>query len=237
MGLKSSGSRSSIRNISENIPPGFVLTNQGATIGIPESGVARYNFEQDLTDSWNNNDASVSTGSVSYTTTSNTGTYAADLTNSDSLDTGIATFDTPFTISTWINPQEANTSNTVWGTYNSGSNDLYLNDRAEGDWKLAADSANTQRIYGGTVSTGTYVLITAVVSDSDMRLYDNETEIASTTNRVAQTYDNGNTLRINDLGDGSKQHNSLYDDFRVYDKALTATEVSNLYNNGDIRVS
>jgi hypothetical protein len=269
MGLKSSGSRSSIRNISENIPPGFALTNQGATIGIPDSGVSRWTFDSADTDSgtaldtWGSND-----GTINGATTGVTGanqTYAtAEAYSFDGTDDNLRapiTYYNPTTYAFWVktsgtsiqcpfgitptgdnNPRFQFFINaTEIDTQSTGSLFLFIQD----------DSSNTMEVEftgdGGYVD-GNYHHITVAVDSpgQDVQFYiDGETVSTNIKSDDGLNSSEDVSFEGEDMAFGSRINNGSLtdylsgelDDLRVYSKRLSDQEVSNLYNNGDIRVN
>ena len=65
-----------------------------------------------------------------------------------------------------------------------------------------------------------------------MRVFIDGAQKASGT--LPSAYSLNNSSKIAERGDKGNHHGGEIDDVRVYDKALTSTEVSNLYNNGRI---
>lgn len=77
MGLKAGGVRGSLRNVSTGV-------------GIPDSGVSRWLFEQNLNDDWDGNDGVANNGAA-YVTDSAEGSYALDFDGVDDyVDLGYA---------------------------------------------------------------------------------------------------------------------------------------------------
>lgn len=261
MGLKSSGSRSSIRNVSTNVPPGFTLTNQGATVGIPDSGVSRWTFDNQDTDAgtafdiWGSND-----GTINGATTGASGanqTYATSEAYSfDGTDNYVdADFNpssaglTEASISGWYNQSvnlSAGENHTVVGGNDESGGQIILrlqNTNGTVGWDYHTFDGSTihgcNEVFTGAVPTDTWVHVVGTFNGSEYRFYYNG-------DREATVTDSTFSIANSNLGIGAQLrssttpqyfHTGKLDDVRIYNKGLTDQEVTNLYNNGDIRVN
>ena len=122
----------------------------------------------------------------------------------------------------------------------------------EGDawWQLSSTDSGSDRYLrmrikaGGTtttmadssvnLSTGQWYLAVATYSNAtgDMKLYLNRTEIASGTHAVGGAVDTDAAVPVAIGANGTAERffNGVLDDVRVYDYALTATEIADLYD-------
>jgi hypothetical protein len=199
---------------------------------IPDSGVSRYEFEEDLTDSWGSNDAT-SSGGITYASDGPVGTYAVSLDGSDDeVSFGPITISPPYSYSFWAKPTDS-TTNTYWlAVLNSSDDDsgsvIYNFTTNEVEYFGANDGT---RFTIDTVSApaSSYKLYTVTHSGSSVTTYVN----GSQTNAASQSQP---TIEIRYLGRSLAGNNAPLDadDVRIYDKELSSTEVSDLYNTGSI---
>ena len=91
-------------------------------------------------------------------------------------------------------------------------------------------------IYTDTLSSDTWYYAVATKSGSVYRLYVNGAEATSTTATISGTFTSRNSFLIGTFNEGSVLGSYVFDgtidDVRVYNRALSATEVSRLYNLG-----
>jgi Concanavalin A-like lectin/glucanases superfamily len=139
-----------------------------------------------------------------------------------------------------------NTGYTFTGTRTSGGGQHYI------DWEVAyRDISGTktltcQRLHPGgsghgyldystTLGTSAFHHIVATYDTSVMRLYVDGTEVASTTN-TGDGSAGDNLFSIGSYPGGGSDiggySNAVIDELGVWTKALSATDVANLYNNG-----
>lgn len=210
---------------------GTVLWSAGSQT--TNSQLARYEFEQDFTDSWNSNDATEG-GVVDFSTTAQVGSYSADLdSTSDYIETPFNSLSTPFSIAIWVNLRQTSGIDAgkaaIWSSYGGGSNDIYLWTTPE---FVLVDDTSTSINTGVSATTNSWVHLTAVRADGELKAYV-DGNIQGTASASANTFD-ANTLQIGRFGDGTRNMDGLVDDARIYDKALLDSEVSNLYSTGSI---
>lgn len=201
---------------------------------IPDSGVSRYEFEQDVTDSWGSNDGLL-VGSPSYTTTAKVGAYALDF---DGVDDGVDTGKNfvpegePQSITAWVNIPDQ-TSAKIVDVSNERFIIAYKARGSTGYEFRMFDGANHLIEYNGP--TGQWVHVAATFDGDKQEFYVDGSSVGSDT---GTGYNFG--AASGDVGIGYEKENvtdyleGIIDDVRVYDKGLSSSEVSNLYNNGSI---
>jgi hypothetical protein len=213
-----------------------VTSTTEATVTQPNSGVSRWEFEQDVTDSWGGFDGTDNT-SAGYTTNAAFGTFAKEFDTTDDYvdlgsDIGIAGT-SKFSFSIWIYPRNTNSSFVILQGGSDGNDLNFLRwNGVDNKWQFRVSNGNS--IGGGTIDTDQYQLLTVTYDDANgiYKLYKNDTEVASGS-------PNGNistssaTWKFGDDRDGLP-FNADLDDARRYNKALTSTEVSDLFNTGSI---
>jgi hypothetical protein len=221
---------------------------------IPDSGVSRWTFDNDDTNSgtaidvWGRNDGTingattgVSGANVTYTTNEaysfdGTDDYIDASVSLDSTSNGVsvAVWHKPdFDTTAFSNPHQVfrnkSGSSNNWGIlYDSSSNALTTN------WSNSSVAYSPSTNYQ---NTWTHLAYTVDSSNSpNITLYIDGSSVNSGTFGSGVTVNHSNAdFEIGRRIDNNGAHFSGdMDDFRVYDKALTSTEVSNLYNNGSV---
>jgi len=95
------------------------------------------------------------------------------------------------------------------------------------------DSTNNPNVSTATVTPlATWFHVVGVKSGSNLFMYANGILQNSSTDTTTGVTSNNSLLYIGQRGDGSNRFNGLIDDVRVYNRALSANEVSQLYNMG-----
>lgn len=214
---------------------------------VPDSGVSRWEFEEGsgstATDSWNSYDGTLN--GVNYTTDSKVGTYA--LRNDGSGD-GVRVPDNSIfdigngealSASIWIKPNNGADQaiainkgdssggvNNVWDIIGNDSGGNYRFSYQDGSTELGvvtADLIGSWHHLVGVYEQG--VGVTGYVDGS---------KVGSDTGNISGWSSSRDLI----IGGGSNNTNSdfdgEFDDARIYNKALSSNEVSNLYNNGSI---
>jgi len=220
---------------------------------IPDSGVSRWTFDAADTesgtalDSWGNND-----GTINGATTGVSGaneTYTTDEAYSfdgadDYVDFG-AFGDglEAFSVAAWVNPDSL-----------VGDMPILMRDgglaRNDRHWSLRIDDSNgtvsmwaqdgsdnkIQATTSSTISTGSWSHIVGTIGGTTATIYVNGTSDGSDSNSSYGVQPSSSeTVKAggDDVG-GYEFYEGDIDDPRFYDKELSSTEVSNLYNNGSI---
>jgi hypothetical protein len=205
--------------------------------------VALYNFDSNATDSSTNSNNLTNVNSVTYNTTEYMrGAGAASFNGSnyfERVNDGRFSPDN-FTVAFWVKP--ANSAGGLqsvvscrdgftikgWMIYINGSNNLEFVTGAGGVWSYGSDD-----IYSGigTINTWVHIAFTVTKSTNSVVAYINGNVKLTFT----RTYINNPayTLRIGGGGDGGTadllvKNGTLIDDFRFYNKVLSASEVSSI---------
>ena len=200
---------------------------------IPDSGLARLTFDNADTESgtafdiWNNNDATINGATTGVTGANQTYTTgeAYDFEGSnDYLDFDASLLSSgPASVAIW-----ANVDSWSDGVVLSGyASELLRTDGGANEWY--AWDVNITGISGSLDQWDHFVLTDD--GAGTVEVYKNATSqgTASYSSSDSQDWEIGRRATNQDrYFDGS------LDDLRVYDKELTSTEVSNLYNNGSI---
>lgn len=234
MGLKEAGLRGSVRNVS----------SVGA---IPDSGLLRYEYEDDsdtatAIDSWNNNDGAIS--GATYTTTAEQGTLALDFDRTDDyINTGVtAQTDASYSLATYIRPSavEADADQMIIGASPDGDlRELAYYSLGDQIGMAVRNDSGTFYDAGEAVSNlsnGTYYHVIGVYDSTvpEIRYYRDGTLINSTA--VSGTFANGDGSNwfVGARNGSSNFFGGIKDLTDIYNKALSDTEATNLASTGSI---
>jgi hypothetical protein len=219
---------------------------------IPDSGVSRWTFDDDDTesgtalDSWGNNDGTISgatTGVTGANQTNDTAeAYSFDGTG-DVINMGqtLGLVDTDHTVAAWVKTG-SDSDQHLAGRFGSNASERwhYRINEVSGRWSMVFEidynDDNEKVAHTGTdLTDNTWYHFAGVwdVSNLEVQFY------------IDGTADGGGTaggdwgdpvadFTIGNSDNGTTSWNGRIDDVRIYDKALSSTEVSNLYNTGSI---
>lgn len=177
----------------------------------------------------------------------------------DYIDTNqllLTTFRSSFSISCWVNLVDGQPAavKSLWGTYNSSNDCVYLQMQNTGGIIVFQYAANTLK--GTTAKSASAVFPNnttgwqhvVCVADSTIngvggkKIYVNGavvvldvTENGSTLNQVFASYSSANNMTYGAImvsGSPTQWCAGDYDDFRIFNKALTEKEIWGLYNTG-----
>lgn len=204
---------------------------------IPDSGIARYEFEQDVTDSFNDNDGTDNT-SAGFTSTAAVGSFAKSFDGDDyvtipDLTGGLSAA----TATAYIKATDGSSVGNDRRVFGGTSNAFRLIHRG-GGWEFLINSNGISQ-GSNTFSTGVFVFI-AIVYDSaglgdgsTAKIYKGDASEIASGNPTTATI-NTESKSIGAKTDGSDGWVGDIDDPRFYNKALSASEVSSLFNSGSI---
>jgi len=146
-----------------------------------------------------------------------------------------------FTVAAWIKIDSLSTNeNYAWfGRFNPAGDDALYSywNRNESQFSVEIgefDSTDTTGLTGGSSTTNwQHVAFTWDGGTDTLTFYQDGVAQGSVTKNVTEFAASGD-IWIGGRSDGAQYFEGDIDDVRVYDKALTSTEVSNLYNNARI---
>lgn len=209
---------------------------------VRESAVFRWTFDDTDTESgaaidvWNDNDATingvttgVSGANQTYTTNE---AYEFDRSggNVDSSVSDIATA----SVAAWAKiTYTDSTDRVVIGTLDSDTGfALRYAGQTNAVWDLVTANDGSFSTVVGSNTTFEWIHFVAVLDDNNsITLYEDGSEVGTTS---IGSRDLGGTFRVGERSDGGNHFDGPIDDVRVYNKALSSSEVSNLYNTGSI---
>jgi len=242
-----SGGASTTQTLSWSVPSGQTeqdyqatvssaddTASQTVTVGLPDGAVSRYEFEQDVTDSWSGNDATDNT-TVGYSTDSKRGEFAKDFNSSGNVIASSTDFDTnDFTITGWVKFSDTNDNyrRVFWaGDYSSATRDAQLYYHGgDFEWKCSAGNGS---VNGGSASNNVYYFFAVRVQNGTLELFIDNSSIGSTNITPSN---NGDDLsfarRANDL-DPIERLDGLLDDMRFYNSGISNSRISDIYNGNE----
>lgn len=224
-------------------PIGDMATaNLSKVATIPSSAVARYTFDDADTSSgtaediWNNNDGTINgaTTGVSGANQTYTTNEAYDFDGTDDfVEASGITVTGEFTFAAWVNTDVTDGSfRNIMGDASSSGAKLLL---ADDNWiqgQIQGSSGTNGSVNSSVINTNQWYHTALVYDGSTLRLYLDGTEVDSTPTGPKPSGDR--TFKVGGQTSFGHYWDGAIDDPRVYDKGLTSTEVSDLYNNGSI---
>lgn len=160
----------------------------------------------------------------------------------------ILSHDTAITISAWISPDnmgQGNYGRIVFRRNSSSSTEgISFNlDGATGTnriWFIVEGSTDVKRVSNdNAVSTGVYQHVVATwdgtTTATGIHIYVNGSEVtySTTQNGATLTSCAGQTTYIGQRGDGNREFDGKIDEVGIWERALTSSEVTKLYNSGN----
>jgi len=199
--------------------------------------VSRYEFENDVTDSWGDNDGTDNT-SAGFVD----GVYgqAKDFDGNDDFistqysQSGVS----DFTLSLWLN--KSGSTGVLVSDGNSAPADRtsFIVSGDVVDIIVEDDSGNISKLSSQTFDDGEWIHSVATFKANDnTRLYING-QLENSENHSVGPPDNpnNNVAFGHDPEDGDTHYNGAIDDVRIYSRALTPIEVETLFNKGAYRI-
>jgi hypothetical protein len=216
---------------------------------IPDSGVSRWTFDNDDTsgstaiDVWGGNDGTINGATTGVSGANQTYTtneaYSFDGAN-DEVNVGdVSDFQnfSSFTLTAWVSPNSSAESEEqgiiTKATGGQGGVAFGLRTSKNSGYRLSINEGGFHRAEGGTTQVGTWQFVVGWYNGSEMRLYVDNTLVDSNTNPFGALQSRPEPVLIGNRDDGLFFDGDI-DDPRVFDKALSSSELSNLYNTGRI---
>jgi hypothetical protein len=218
---------------------------------IPESGVSRWKFDHNsdastATDSWGINDGQINGASYASAYQGSHALYFDGTENYVSVtDNATLNFDSTesFTVSGWLNLDDLSTNVSMLAKRDGSGNNfegyqIQVRD-ADAEFAFFVDdgaSGSSVSARGGTPTTGSWIHLAGTFdrSSGDLTLYVDSSSVGSTSSSLGVISPAANFYVGAYENLSAEYFNGKIDDVRIYDKALSATEVSNLYNTGSV---
>jgi hypothetical protein len=204
---------------------------------IPDSGVARYEFEQNVLDSWGAYDGT--RDGATFVTNSAVGSYAISFDGENDY-VGLPNFGNTFdggsgwAVSFWVNIDTHQTGifelkKNYYGPYIFQSGGVY-------DFRVYDGSTVYECSSSLTTGTWYHVVIQATgdTSNGSLELFIDDTLEDSTATWGTQTDSDVNQIGARGSSGSRSWFDGQVDDFRIYGKGLSSSEISNLFNTGSI---
>jgi hypothetical protein len=198
-----------------------VIAPDGRTVfgGIPDSGIARYEFEQDVTDSFNNNDATNNNVAFSSSTVKQ-GSFSAEFTASSGENITTPALlpenDSPFSLAGFFRQSSV----ASMGYINDGDVNISVFDDSNGNLNVKVGGS---RVAEFALDTGVFRHLAITFDGSQAEAYYDGTSqgTVSTSTGTAQG------LTIGNIAAGGIPFDGFIDLIDIYGKELSSTEVTN----------
>lgn len=243
MPLKNGQARDGMRNDSVGADKsGFLLTIND-TYAIPSSEVLRYEFESGsgstVADSWGSNNGT--TNATWNSSNAIKGSYSlehdgTDETVSDSTLPSSVTGASSRTLGCWVRPLTIPSSsfNNLINYGNTGtSNEAFGFMMDDPDGNLEVFVWGNDFNVGTALNADTTYHLVATYDGSDLRTYVDGSETSNSPTSISLNT-GSSALYCGARMDSQNYSNVILDEVRIYDKALTDTEVNDWYNTGGI---
>ena len=187
------------------------------------------------------NSHSINGGKFGAATNFNGTTSQITTSNITGLDT------TTISISCWVYMHEVGTFNHFVSRFGTGGHSTYqfiLRNTSAAKWSLATydgTGSGDSLTSTATASANTWYHVAAVIDGTSKKIYVNGSEVASSTVAFSVNTSSGEGLNIGGRDDfgasNTERMNGVIDQVRVFNKALSASEVTTLYNENSLVAS
>ena len=111
-----------------------------------------------------------------------------------------------------------------------------IRDRGNGEWgfNIFAGGIKSAQVTTGAQSTNTWQHLVLVLNSDELTAYIDGSAVETDTSNSGPSPNAGGAVRCGYSVASDRYLDGQVDDPRVYDKGLSSTEVSNLYNTGSI---
>jgi len=224
------------------------ITVDGQTVftaGIPQppSGLAYWTFDNDDTsgstaiDVWGGNNLTINGATTGVSGANDTYTtneaYDFDGSNDTVEGTNLLSW-SQLSVSLWVNSDTlAGSERYIFHVGASAGNYYPLIVFNSGGSLFVVDYDESE-VSGGTPTTGVWTMLTFTFDGSNIEMFIDGSSVDTNTASGGHTNENVSIGQIFGFTDTQNYFDGKIDDIRVYDKALSSTEVSDLYNNGSI---
>lgn len=199
-----------------------------------DGGISYYSFNSsNANDQWGADDGIVNGATyLSNGGPRSDGAYSYDGTD-DWIGLPFASYPMPSTVSAWVYLDAENSNfRHIFSNFNGTTDDLALNKTDTGEFQLLWD-AGSNILSGVQIAPGVWHNFTVVFRSSGTDIYHNGTREA-TSSVTSGTVNNGTSFNIGRSPDGARYWDGEIDDVRIYDRALSPSEVHELYQYGTL---
>lgn len=205
---------------------------------VRDGGVSRYSMDDadvsggTIVDSWGTNDGTINGATTGQAGVGDGESFDFDGSN-DNVSTTFSDFGGPFTWTAWVKYDGFITHEHPVISTRGSQKGAGLRERGNEQWEyyLWDGSGGTFRsISTNSAPTNKWTFLVVTFDGSNMEIYQNAIK-SSDTNSVS-SYTTGNDYRIGERADGNGNFPGDIDEVRIYNRALTQSEVWQLYNLG-----
>jgi hypothetical protein len=223
---------------SDSATSSFDVSVEKTGPGGPTDGlIAHYPFDVDASDATSNgNDATVH-GATHEDNEGPQSDGAYYFNNDDYIDTGLNSEIeglSGMTWSAWVRFDSYEDKNEIIGRRESSwSNHMRIGHDNKGNkitFTMYSSSNLAVNVAQSEFPTGTYHLITGVFDNGEIRLYKNDTLKGSDSGGPSTTPSYSPNLWLGRIHGAGRTHKGIIDEVRIYDRALTESEIADLYN-------
>lgn len=217
----------------------YARSGGGEISAIPDSGVARWEFEEDLSDSWGSNGGT--NNGATFVTDSAAGNYALQFNPSENDyvsvgDNSALKGFSEFTLTVSAKPS-SNQDGGIgkWDDENASGEYLLRTDAGNDAWHgdLEDSGGTIHSVEGGTITEGAYQFVALRWDGSTIYLDVDDTQVDTVSANVTLQTSNV-PFEIGRYDTGRTYYDGILDDLRLYNKSLTDTELDNLRTTGHI---
>jgi hypothetical protein len=144
---------------------------------------------------------------------------------------GVIKFDNQHTISMWVRANSLNTFNTLI-SQNINTYNFLVDGASSNNIRLIINGSNALVATTGTFSINTWYHVVVVFDGTGGKLYQNAVQMDSKTFSAPSGLTDNIWIARRKNGGGDIPFPGLIDDIRIYNRALTPTEISTLYAGG-----
>jgi hypothetical protein len=153
---------------------------------------------------------------------------AYDMIADGNLDSPLTNLTSPLTFMGWVNFDSLSGTKALFGDWNSGSSDFYIQHVTDNRLELNDDLAENISVVT-TFQTGEYVHVAGVLNTTN-RLYIDGVEEGASAGVSSGNYNSGDGFDVGSLNNSLQFTDAQFDDVRVYNRELTASEISSIFN-------
>jgi len=155
---------------------------------------------------------------------------AYDMIPDGNLESSLTNLTSPFTVMGYVNFDSLESFNAMFGDWNSGGSDFYINylrDSSKG-FKLN-DDLGEEVLSGISADTNEWYHVSGVYNSTN-RIYVDGIERATDAGVSSGNYTSGDGFDVGSLDNSIHFSDGRFDDVRVYNRELTASEISSIFN-------
>jgi len=154
---------------------------------------------------------------------------AYDMIPDGNLDSPLTNLTSPFTFMGWVNLDRKTQRQAFFGDWNSGNSDFYINQIDFDEIVVLNDDLGNNITTNVSLQTGSYVHVAGVLNTTN-RLYIDGVQQGTAAGVSSGNYTSGDGFDVGSLNNSLQFSDAQFDDVRVYNRELTASEISSIFN-------